>query len=285
MAHVLRSFLPLLLGMSLLGCDEGRADRCFLPGTTLPQRAQVLGDRALGASARALAEALFDRDAGTAAKLLQQDRALARTAVGGHHDMLVVALATCDRSLVDLLLREGAPADGVHPRIPLAIALRAEDPWFALRLLEAGASPKPAPDGSVDPLRSAIELNSAGAVRMLLDHGADSNQEDALGGRPLQAALDMDHFALAELLLDRGADPWAVDSGGGSLGWSATQPMVRNDASEAAAQRRLADRARRLGWPQPAPDPHKVRELALAGKWPKPISPTALKVMRENASR
>ena len=110
MAHVLRPLFPLLLCMSLVGCSEGRADRCFLPGTTLPQRVQVLGDPRLGASARALAEALFDRDAAAAARLLQQDQELARAAVGAHHDMLVVALATCDRSPVVGLRVNATPA-------------------------------------------------------------------------------------------------------------------------------------------------------------------------------
>jgi hypothetical protein len=200
--------------------------------------------------------------------MLEGDPALARVPVGNGHDMLVVALSTCERGLVDLLLDKGADPNGRTAGVPLNIALRANEPWFALRLLQAGARPVPGPDGANDPMRTAIELNSAGAVRMLLDHGAPVNHADRLGDRPLQYALDTERFGIAELLLERGADPWAIDSGGATLGWSVSQKPVAAGGAEEQARARLQRRLAALNWPTPVPDPKTVRRLAVEGKWP-----------------
>lgn len=290
MSHV--RGLPLLLLAILTGscASPDAAARCFAPDTVLPDRAATLADPALGQSARDLAAALFDRDAATAATLLDRDPALARMAVGAHHDMLVVALSTCDHALVDLMLEKGADPNGRAAGMPLNIALRADDPWFAQRLLQAGAKATPAPGGAGDPMRTAIELNSAGGVRLLLDHGAAVNHADRLGDRPLQYALDTERFAIAELLLERGADPWAIDSGGATLGWSVAQPPVAAPPVEDQARLRLQRRVKALGWPSPPPDPATVRRLAIDGKWP-PVAGAAkpsaelLALMRANTGR
>jgi hypothetical protein len=281
---------PFLLLAILTGsCASPDATaRCFAPDTALPERSATLSDRQLGQSGRDLAAALFDRDVAGAQRLLERDPALARSAVGNGHDMLVVALSTCDRGLVELLLEKGADPNGRTAGVPLNIALRADEPWFALRLLQAGARPLPGPDGANDPMRTAIEMNSAGAVRLLLDHGAPVNHADRLGDRPLQYALDTERFAIAELLLDRGADPWAIDSGGATLGWSVSQPPVAAGGAEEQARGRLRQRLAGLTWPMPVPDPKTVRQMALAGKWP-PVAGAAkpsaevLALIRANA--
>ena len=113
--------------------------------------------------------------------------------------MLTVALASCDPGAVDLLLQAGAPADGVVPGVPLTIALRAQDSWFATRLLDAGASPNPR-DNPLGPMTTAIALGSAGGVRLLLDHRADLAAMERTGNNALLTALDMDQFTIAELL-------------------------------------------------------------------------------------
>jgi uncharacterized protein len=262
-----RLFSPVLALMTM-GCEsDARAD-CFAQGTELPTRRDTLTDQRLGAAARDFAEALFDGDLDRAGKLLRGDAGLARRRVGVHYDMLSVALATCRIDAVDLVIRGGAPLDGVEDKgLPLRLALRAKDPEFAHHLLKAGASPNPAGNPS-GPLRTAITLNSLGAVRMLLDFRVDPDIMEATGNRPLHTALDMEHFRVAELLLDRGADPWAIDSGGANLGTAATTKMLTDSAEEAEAQRRLAARLEKLGWPEPPPSSREVRAAAASGNWP-----------------
>lgn len=282
------------LALMTMGCEsDARAD-CFASGTELPQRRDTLTDQRLGAAARDFAEALYDGDLARAGQLLAADPGLARRRVGAHYDMLSVALATCRADAVDLVIRGGAPLDGVEDQgLPLRLALRAKDPDFAHRLLSAGASPNPKGSPSA-PLRTAIALNSLGAVRMLLDFRADPNVMEATGNRPLHTALDMEHFRIAELLLDRGADAWAIDSGGANLGTAATTKMLTESAEEEAAQRRLAGRLAKLGWPEPVPSFRDVRAAATAGNWPPPaaraagaapVPPAVLALIKANAGR
>ncbi len=292
----MRRFLPFspALALMTMGCEsDARAD-CFAPGTELPGRRDTLTDQRLGAAARDFAEALFDGNLERAGQLLRGDPGLARRRVGMHYDMLSVALATCRVDAVDLVIRGGAPLDGVEDKgLPLRLALRAKDPALAHRLLTAGASTNP-PSNPSGPLRTAITLNSLGAVRMLLDFRADPNVMEATGNRPLHTALDMEHFRIAELLLDRGADPWAVDSGGANLGTAATTRMLTESAEEFEAQRRLAERLKKLGWPEPAPSPRDVRAAAASGNWPpaaaraagaKPVPPEVLAIIKASAAR
>jgi hypothetical protein len=78
----------------------------------------------------------------------------------------------------------------------------------------------------------------------------------------------MEHFRIAELLLDRGAQAWAIDSGGANLGTAATTKMLTDSLEEAEAQHRLAERLKKLGWPEPAPSSREVRAAAASGNWP-----------------
>ena len=241
---------------------------CFVAGTQQPSMQTLAADRLLDGPSRALAKALFDGRLDRAEKLLLANPGLAQRRVRPVHDMLSVAIATCRPQALALLVRHGAPLDGVEGEgLPLRLALRAKDPSLARLLLKAGARPTP-PARPTGPLRTAITLNGLGQVRMLLDFGADPNAMEATGNRPLHIALDMEHFAIAELLLDRGADPWAIDSGGANLASSATLAIVTASPAEASAQRRLVERVRKLGWPDPAPSPAQIRALALRGAWP-----------------
>ncbi len=291
--HKILLFAPALALMTM-GCQsDARAD-CFAPGTELPTRRDTLTDQRLGPAARDFAEALFDGDLARAGQLLRADPGLARRQVGANYEMLSVALATCRIEAVDLVIGGGAPLDGVGEKgLPLRLALRATDPAFAHRLLQAGASPNPTANPIV-PLRTAIALNSLGATRMLLDFRADPNVMEATGNRPLHTALDMEHFRIAELLLDRGADPWAIDAGGANLGTAATTPMITKSTEEAEAQGRLAARLKRLGWPDPVPSFREVRAAAASGNWPPPSARAAgapavpapvLELIKANAQR
>lgn len=285
----MRRVLPALASAILtMGCAPAAAPAgCFAPGTELPERAAVLAAPGIGESARALVDALFESDVNEVRALLAEDPTLARLRLGGGAEVLSLAVASCKREMVDAALAAGAPLDGEGKGLPLILALRARDPWFAERLLEAGARANP-PGAPSAPMRTAIGLNAPGAVAMLLDAGADPNLAERTGTRPLHTALDMERFRIAELLLDRGADPWAIDAGGANLATSVATPMLTRDTDEAAAQRRLAERVRRLGWPDPAPDPRTIRKLALEGGWPpagkgEPVPEPVLKLIRERA--
>ncbi|WP_404335012.1 ankyrin repeat domain-containing protein [Sphingomonas sp. MMS12-HWE2-04] len=262
----MRLLLPLLALMAS-ACHDARAD-CFAPDTQLPARRETLADPGLGASGRELAEALYDLDLAAAKALLARDPRLASLPIGAHHEMLTLALATCEPQALDLVLAAGADPDGRDKQgLPLRLALRATTPAPAARLLEAGASPNPRAN-PMGPLRTAITLNSLGAVRLLLDHRADPDAAEPSGNHALNTALDMEHFRIAELLLERGANPWAVDATGGNLGTAVTSKMLTKSPEEAEAQRRLAKRLRGLGWPTSPPSPERVLALVAAGNWP-----------------
>ncbi|MBM6575289.1 ankyrin repeat domain-containing protein [Microvirga sp. SRT01] len=241
--------------------------RCFPADTALPDAA-MLQRAGLGQSARDLGEALLAGDLDTAGRLLNADPALAKAGIDDRRDMLTLAVASCKPEAIDFLRRAGAPADGLNGEgYPLRLALNANDPALAHRLLLLGASATPlaAPLG---PMRDAIARNSVGAVTMLLDFHADPDAMSGSGKRPLHIALDMERFRIAELLLAKGADPFAIDVGGANLGTSASTPMLTDSQEDREAQQRLKARLPTLGWPDPAPDPRTVRRLALDGAWP-----------------
>ncbi|QNA86394.1 ankyrin repeat domain-containing protein [Sphingomonas sp. So64.6b] len=248
----------------IMMAGDARFDR-FVGGAALPTRKDVVGNLRIGSSAQALAEALFDHDLDAAQRYLARDPALASFRIGDTYDMLCIALATASTDALDLLIAHGAQVEGPA----LALAMMADDPAFAMRLLQSGAKATPA-DNPLGAMRAAIAANSIGGVRLLLDFGADLKAAGPTGTRSLQVALDMERFRIAELLLDRGADPWAIDASGANLGTSATTQMFTNVPEEAAAQTRLAQRALALGWPNPALTPGQIREAALAGDWPPP---------------
>jgi uncharacterized protein len=288
-AHVPLPARPLVLLVAAMTAGCGDADAsCFAPDAVLPKRAAVVADPALGQSARALAEALFDRDLDAAGRLLAADPALAKVRIGERHAMLTVALATCEPRAVELLLARGAPTDPTGDGGTLQLAMMANDPAMPLALLRAGADPTPA-GAPLAVFRTATALGSRGGIRLLLDHKADPNVRDRVGGSPLQTALDMERFAIAELLIDRGADPWAIDVTGGNLATAVTGRVVTSNAEDDAARRRLAAALPRMGWPAPPPAPAEVRRLALDGAWPpagvkaRPVPPALLSLMAQNA--
>ena len=257
----------LLALITMTGCADAKS--CFVGGTELPRRETVIARADNGGSGRALVSAVFDGDAEAVSRLLAGDAQLRSTHGGPLGDLLSIAIAACDKPMVERLLAAGVPADGpsgVEP--PLTLALRATEPWYAETLLRAGASANRRPGAGGRPLDDAIMLGSAGAVRMLLDHGARIDDADSLGVRPLQTALDAHRFAIAELLIARGADPWATDNSGGTLGWAVSRPSLAANAEDNAAHTRLAARLGAMGWPQPAPSPAMVRKRAAAGDWP-----------------
>lgn len=257
----------LLLAFLVTGCADARG--CFVPGTKLPARSEVLAKASNGAAGRDLIAAVFDGEAAQALTMLKRDARLRDTHGGPLGDLLSIAIATCDKPMVERLLAAGVPANGPRgTEPPLTLALRATEPWYATILLEHGASANRSAGAGGRPLDDAIMLGSAGAVRLLLDHGADIHDVDKLGATPLQTALDAHRFAIAELLIGRGADPWAADKSGGTLGWAVSRPSLAQTADDTAAHGRLAARLKTLGWPDPAPSPAEVRALLAKRAWP-----------------
>ena len=257
----------LLAMLAVTGCADARG--CFIADTVLPERSVVLAAVNNGEAGRDLADAVFAGDGDRAARLLAGDPRLRDTHAGPLTDLLSIAIATCSKPMVERLLAAGVPARGpAGGEPPLTLALRATEPWYAETLLKAGASANRRPGTDRRPLDDAILIGSEGAVRLLLDYGANIDDRADLGIVPLQTALDAQRFAIAELLLDRGADPWAADNSGGTLGWAVSQPSLALTAQDQAAHARLKARVARLGWPQPAPDPRAVRAALAAHTWP-----------------
>ena len=254
-----------LLAMS--GCAD--AGGCFIAGTVLPERSAVLARVNNGGAGRDLMAAVFDGDAGAAARMLAHDPALRSTTGGTLADLISVAVSRCDKPMVERLLAAGVAADPSGSAFPpLMLALRATEPWYAETLLKAGASANARGTGGDRPLDNAIVAGSMGAVRLLLDHGARIDDRDGTGATPLQTALDGHRFAIAELLIARGADPWAADRSGGTLGWAVSRPSLARNPDDSAAHDRLAGRLKAMGWPHPAPSPAEVRGLVATGVWP-----------------
>jgi len=281
--HVFTSIV--LAGVLMSGCDA-RAG-AFVSGTVLPTADQVRALGAEGHSTRRMVEAVRDGDVEAARRLLDADPALIRISDGRDLDLLTLAISRDDRTMVRLLLERGAPPDGPNGEVPLSLALRATDPWHAQTLLQAGATPDPIADDAFWPLDEAIALNSLGAVRLLLDHGADVNRTDRTGGTPLETAVAMQNYRIAELLLERGADPWAVGVNGDTVAAAVAAPVRPGEPEEAQARERVVARLQSAGWRMPPPSAQAVRTEVLAGRWPpagakggRPPSPELIERMR-----
>src|SRR5205823_6069078 len=66
----------------------------------------------------------------------------------------------------------------------------------------------------VQPIHAAVAGRSTGAVRLLLESGADANARQHGGWTPLHAAAAHGHVQIVDLLLDAGADPAAANDEG-----------------------------------------------------------------------
>ena len=278
---------------------------CFTKRSSvvLPDRNRVLANLSNGASGRALAEALLDGRVEEARAMLARDPRLITTAVthdprgaapsGQYGDLLTFAVARCDAGAVAMLLAAGMPADGVRRGNALSLAVLADGPDLAERLLQAGASPDPQKQaGGEDPMRSAITFSNIGAVTTLLRHGADPRWADAFGIDRVRLALDAEQADIAELLVEKGGTLWSVaDDGSMAAHELLAEPVVFASAEMKAARARLVERARRspIGWPPP--DRATVRRMVASGAWPTPemaragmtVAPAVLERMRSGA--
>jgi hypothetical protein len=250
--------------------DSGRA-ACFVSGTALPDSRQALAAADHGQAGREVMSAVLDGDIGGVERRLAADKTLIAARGGPNGDLLSLAIAGCDKPMVERLLTLGAPPDGAPGAIPLSLALRATDPWFADRLLKAGAGARRRADGAYWPLKAAIGLNSLGAARLLVDHGAPVEEHDAGGATPLRLAVEQQNFRIAEFLLGQGANPWSVGANGETVGAVVDGPLRPGEPEEQAARRRVVPLLEKAGWRFPgALDAREVRRLVLAGAWPPP---------------
>lgn len=230
-----------------------------------PDRRRTIAEVDHGQAGRELMEAVFEGDVGRAGRLLDGDPRL-RDTRAPQHGLVAVAVGRCDRPMIEALLARGVPPDpGAAPVLGLALA--ATDPWFAVRLLDAGVPARPDARG-YDPMRDAIALGSAGAVRLLLDRGYPIDHADALGGTPLQAAIYMEQLPLAEVLVERGANIWAIDAQGVTVGEALNRPALTDRPANAQPRARLIARLQQRGFPWPPPTPQQGRALLRAGTWP-----------------
>ncbi|AYV47562.1 hypothetical protein CFHF_06570 [Caulobacter flavus] len=242
---------------------------CFVGGTALPDTRAALAAADHGQAGRDLMAAVLKGDVDEARRRLRADPALKTTRGGPNGDLLSLAIARCDKPMVAALLDLGVPPDGKDDAIPLSLALRAADPAFATQLLAAGASPQRR--DAYWPLKATIGLNSLGATRLLLQHGAKVDAHDATGATPLRLAVEQQNFRIAELLLEKGADPWAVGSNGETVGTVLAGPVRPGEPEEQAARPRVLQALKKAGWIIPGgPDARQTRRLVLTGAWPPP---------------
>ena len=93
---------------------------------------------------------------------------------------------------------------------------------------DVDAPPAPVPNrtpemwGGVTPLVFAARQGDIASATIMLDHGADVNQQTEGGWTPLLAAVQNRYYKLASFLLERGADPRIQNKGGWSPLYLAT---------------------------------------------------------------
>ena len=116
---------------------------------------------------------------------------------------------------------------------PVIEAIWNNDPAALEALLEGGADANATESGK-SALLWACSLRAAACAKTLLDHGANPNFTDPLGGTPLIAASFAGDLDVVAALLSKAADPRARDADG------ATALMAAAKAGHADVVRRLA---------------------------------------------
>ncbi len=115
---------------------------------------------------------------------------------------------------------------------PLGLAAFLGGPEAVRVLLEHGADPDDDADNQfrVRPVNAAAAAHDRETMRLLLDAGADANARQQGGFTPLHEAAHSDDVEMARLLLDHGADPSvAADDGRDSA------QMAADDGSSGVA--------------------------------------------------
>jgi ankyrin repeat protein len=190
-----------------------------------------------------LIAAITSGDADTVRELVREDPSLASTRDGNGLPVVLLALFHQQRAAADALLAAEpelgileAAAAGRADRVralleedPAAIGERTPEGFTTLGLaaflggadavrvlLEHGADPDDdaANPFGVRPVHAAAAAHDRETMRLLLEAGADANQRQRGGFVPLHEAAHTDDVEMARLLLDHGADPSAADDEG-----------------------------------------------------------------------
>jgi ankyrin repeat protein len=197
----------------------------------------------MDARATALVAAITGGDVDAVRELLREDRSLASARDADGLPVILLALFHQQRAVADVLLeadpelgileaaaagraervRELLAADpeSISERTPegfttLGLAAFLGGPEAVRVLLEHGADADDDADNpfGVRPVHAASAAHDHETMRLLLEAGADPNQRQRGGFVPLHEAAHSDDVEMARMLLDHGADPaLAADDG------------------------------------------------------------------------
>jgi ankyrin repeat protein len=197
----------------------------------------------MDARATALVAAITGGDVDAVRELLREDRSLASARDADGLPVILLALFHQQRAVADVLLeadpelgileaaaagraervRELLAADpeSISERTPegfttLGVAAFLGGPEAVRVLLEHGADADDDADNpfGVRPVHAASAAHDLETMRLLLEAGADPNQRQRGGFVPLHEAAHSDDVEMARMLLDHGADPaLAADDG------------------------------------------------------------------------
>jgi uncharacterized protein len=214
----------------------------------------------MSARAAALVAAITSGDADAVRQLLREDPSLAGARDENGLVVLLLALFHQKRDVADLILaaepelgileaaaagradrvRELLAADpeAIHERTPegfttLGLAAFLGGPEAVRVLLEHGADADDDADNpfGVRPVHAASAAHDIETMRLLLEAGADPNQRQRGGFVPLHEAAHTDDVEMARLLLDHGADPALTADDGRDA-----RRMAADDGSERVAR-------------------------------------------------
>jgi hypothetical protein len=148
---------------------------------------------------------------------------LTKSHIGGFPE-LSMAAAHNDLAEVQRFLSQGVSVDSRSTRpcpcchrifagTALQHAIRQRNPELVELLLKNGANPNVTGEPG-NPLQECIQFGDSRVLSLLLEHGANVDQEDGKGVTPLYVAARVnDRYAL-QRLIDRGADPNIADEHG-----------------------------------------------------------------------
>jgi hypothetical protein len=130
------------------------------------------------------------------------------------HTALLWATSAQDKAIVSYLLHMGAnpnvaDEDGITP---LHLAVRAGDNAIVKELLAAGANPDPQDKYGSTPLVAAASGKAVDCVRSLVGARADLNLANREGADPLLLAVWFGSYEIAKMLVEHGAHPDAQNA-------------------------------------------------------------------------